>query len=78
MARGGRNATNTPKLKGIAAPGSRPAGSSMPVPNAQYPTVLASKRPADVPGPVMNQGGPAINKPGKVNINSTPAKGKGK
>jgi hypothetical protein len=73
MARGGRNLTNTPKLKGIPAAGSRPSGNSGLVPNGQYPTILKARRMPDVPGAVMNQGGPAINEPGASTINSTPA-----
>lgn len=71
--RGGRNLTNTPKLKGAAAPGSKPAGSSALVPNAQYPTVLGTKRLPGVPGPVMTAGGVEINESGSSTVNSTPA-----
>lgn len=71
--RGGRNSTNVPKLKGALAAGSRPSGSSALVPNAQYPTVLKTRRLPDVPGVIMNEGGPAINESGDVTVNSTPA-----
>lgn len=71
--RGGRNGTNVPKLKGIPAAGSRPSGSSAVVPNAQYPTVLKTRRLPGVPGPVMTAGGVEINEPGDVTVNSTPA-----
>jgi hypothetical protein len=72
--KGGRNLTNTPKLKGAAAPGTRPAGSSAVVPNAQYPTVLGTKRLPGVPGVIMNEPGAAINGSGDVTVNSTPEK----
>ena len=71
--RGGRMPTNVPKLKGAAASGSKPAGSSAVVPNAQYPTVLGTKRLPGVPGPVVTAGGVEINEPGDVTVNSTPA-----
>jgi hypothetical protein len=73
MARGGGGVTNTPKLKGLPSQGSRPAGSSAVVPNGQYPTTLKTRKLPDVPGAVMNQGGPAINEAGDVTVNSTPA-----
>lgn len=73
MARGSGGGTNTPKLKGLPAQGSRPAGSSAVVPNGQYPTTLKTRKLPDVPGAVMNQGGPAINEAGDVTVNSTPA-----
>jgi hypothetical protein len=70
--KGGRNVTNVPKLQGAAS--ARPAGSSAVVPNAQYPTVLGTKRLPGIPGPVVTQGGIEINEPGDVTVNSTPAK----
>jgi hypothetical protein len=70
--RGGRNLTNVPKLKGVPS-GSRPSGSSAVVPNAQYPTILKTRRLPGVPGPVMTQGGIEINEPGNVTTNSSPA-----
>jgi hypothetical protein len=73
MGKGGRGATNVPKLKGSPTAGSRPAGSLALVPSGQYPTVLGTHRLPDVPGAVMNEPGPAINKPGKSTVNSTPA-----
>lgn len=75
MARGGRNATNTPRLKGLPAAGSRPAGSSALVPNGQYPTVLGTKRLPGIPGPASTdpENAAAINEPGQSTINSTPA-----
>jgi hypothetical protein len=73
MARGGKGLTNTPNLKGLPAQGSRPSGSSAVVPNGQYPTTLKTRKLPDVPGAVMNQGGPAINETGDVTVNSTPA-----
>lgn len=75
MARGGGGGglTNTPKLKGLPAQGSRPAGSAAVVPNGQYPTTLKTRKLPDVPGAVMNQGGPAINEAGESTVNSTPA-----
>lgn len=66
--KGGRNATNVPNLKGSKAIGSRPTGSDVPVPNAQYPTVLGTSRLPMTPGPFVPGG------PGDVTINSTPAK----
>lgn len=71
--RGGRNSTNTPKLKGLAAQGTKPGGSSALIPNAQYPTVLKTKKLPDVPGAIMAAGGPAINESGPTTVNSTPA-----
>lgn len=71
--KGGRGATNVPKLKGAAAQGSKAAGSSALVPNAQYPTILGTKRLPNVPGPVMTAGGVEINEPGESTVNSTPA-----
>lgn len=73
MAGGKGGLTNVPKLKGAPAQGSRPAGSAAIVPNAQYPTVLRTHRPAGVPGPTVTQGGVEINEPGDTTINSTPA-----
>jgi len=71
--RGGRNLTNTPKLKGLPSAGSKPAGSSAVVPNAQYPTVLGTRKLPSVPGPVMtNPTDVAINEPGQSTVNSTP------
>jgi hypothetical protein len=75
MARGGKGGglTNAPKLKGAPAQGSRPSGSSAIVPNAQYPTVLGTKRLPNIPGPTVTQGGVEINEPGETTVNSTPA-----
>lgn len=72
--RGGRKPTNVPPLKGAAASGSKPAGSSAVIPNAQYPTILGTKRLPEIPGAVMNEPGAAINGPGESTVNSTPAK----
>jgi hypothetical protein len=66
MARG--SGTNTPKLKGMPAQGSRPAGSRTPVPNAQYPTVLGTKKLPMTPGPLVPGGD------GETTVNSTPAR----
>lgn len=71
--RGGGGTTNVPKMKGVAAQGSRPAGSAAVVPNGQYPTVNNTRKLPDVPGVIMRNPGPAINKPGKVTTNTTPA-----
>lgn len=68
MARGGKNLTNTPKLKGAASQGSRPAGSSGLVPNGKYPTVLGTKKLPMTPGPLVPGGS------GQTTVNSTPAK----
>lgn len=67
--RGGKNLTSTPKLQGLKPVGSRPAGSDVPVPNAQYPTVLRTHKLPMTPGPLVPGGS------GKTTINSTPAKG---
>lgn len=69
--RGGRNLTNTPKLKGL--PSGKPAGNSAVVPNAQYPTVVGTKKLPGVPGAIMSEPGAAINGPGDSTVNSTPA-----
>jgi hypothetical protein len=62
---------NTPALKGMPAQGSRPAGSSTPVANGQYPTVLGTHGLPNVPAPY-------IQSPGSTTVNSTPAPRKGK
>jgi hypothetical protein len=66
--RGGKGATNVPKLKGAKAQGSRPSGSDGWVPNAQYPTVLETHKLPMTPGPFVPGG------EGETTINSTPAK----
>lgn len=71
--RGGKGATNTPKLKGLPASGTKPAGSSAVIPNAQYPTVLGTRRLPGVPGPITGPDNAAINEPGDTTVNSTPA-----
>jgi len=63
--RGGRGGTNVPKLKGANA-GARPAGSSTPAPQGQYPTVIGTKGAPNTPAP-------QIGLPGNVTINSSPA-----
>lgn len=57
---------NTPALKGMPAQGSRPAGSSTPVPQGQYPTVIGTGGLPNVPKPY-------IQSPGATTVNSTPA-----
>lgn len=71
--RGGRNLTNTPKVKGLPTAGSRPAGNAAVVPNAQYPTVVGTKKLPGIPGVIMDDPGAAINGPGDSTVNSTPA-----
>lgn len=66
--RGGKGGTNVPKLKGSLAQGSRPAGSTAPVPNGQYPTVLDTHKLPMTPGPLVPGGS------GETTVNSTPAK----
>lgn len=63
--RGGKGGTNVPKLKGVNT-GARPAGSSMPVPQGQYPTVIGTRGAPNTPAPY-------VGVPGDVTINSSPA-----
>lgn len=74
MGKGGRGAGNVPKLKGVPASGSRPAGSPAVVPNGQYPTVLGTKKLPTHTDPTVSQPGPQINESGETTVNSTPAK----
>lgn len=67
MARGGKGATNVPKLRGALRQGSKPSGSSKVVPNGQYPTVLGTKKLPMTPGPFVPGGD------GETTVNSTPA-----
>ena len=67
MGRGGKGATNVPKLKGAKAQGSKPAGSSAVVPNGKYPTVLGTRKLPMTPGPYVPE-------PGDTTVNSTPSK----
>jgi hypothetical protein len=63
---------NSPALKGVLAQGSKPSGSARVVPNAQYPTVLGTKRKAGAP-PLIT---PEVTGPGggSTTVNANPAK----